>query len=366
MPSALIPQPLTRRGEGPSRESQAVESLNMSTAALALWNLLSPRIPGNRNLLSNFRWHLAFFRNCRPDYIWYWQLGFHVARPRILCDSTNNPSLEPVCGRPLGLTFNRRTGELFVADSPRGLVAVSPDGSNATLLASSAGGVQFRFLNGVDIDQNSEVVYFTDTSAIFTVRSAFKKQHKPSMDFRLFYYITSRWIDNNLWAFVRSQVFSVIITRDRTGRLLSYDPRTKEVRVLQRGLAGPEGVAVSRDGSFLLFSEIVTNTIQRFWLRGPRANTTELVARVEGLPDGIRRNARGEFWVATTVNALSLAPRPVGLRFSEQGVLLQNVTFNITTPGLILSQVEEFNGQLYLGLTTQRFVGRANLIPPAA
>lgn len=138
------------------------------------------------------------------------------------------------------------------------------------------------------------------------------------------------------------------------------------MRVLQRGLAGPEGVAVSRDGSFLLFSEIVTNTIQRFWLRGPRANTTELVARVEGLPDGIRRNARGEFWVATTVNALSLAPRPVGLRFSEQGVLLQNVTFNITTPGLILSQVEEFNGQLYLGLTTQRFVGRANLIPPAA
>lgn len=95
----------------------------------------------------------------------------HIARPRTICDGSINPLLQSECGRPLGLTFNQRTGELYVADSPRGLVVVSPDGRNATLLAASADGVPFRFLNNLDIDQDSEVVYFTDTSSVFSLRS---------------------------------------------------------------------------------------------------------------------------------------------------------------------------------------------------
>ncbi|PKI70351.1 hypothetical protein CRG98_009231 [Punica granatum] len=105
---------------------------------------------------------------------------------------------------------------------------VGLDGRNPNLVASSAEGVRFTFLNGLDIDQNSEVVFFADTSSIFP----------------------------------RSQANAVVLTRDMTGRLLSYNPRTKELKVLLRGLAGPNGVAVSRGGSFLFFTEIVTMTIQ--------------------------------------------------------------------------------------------------------
>ncbi|OWM90336.1 hypothetical protein CDL15_Pgr014638 [Punica granatum] len=235
-------------------------------------------------------------------------------RPKIICNgSITNPILQPICGRPLGLAFNHRTGQLFVVDTALGLAVVSPDGGNGTLLVTSAGGVGFKFLNGVDIDQDSEVVYFTDTSSKFTL----------------------------------SDIIKVLLTRDKTGRLLSYNPRTNESRVLLTGLAGPNGVAVSRDGSFLLFTEMVTNTIRRFWVTGPKANTTELFAQVEGLPDNIRINARGEVWVATTVNALLPTAVPVGLKFSEEGVLQQNTTFDIKFgSSLLLSDVNTFEGQL--------------------
>ncbi|XP_031372120.1 protein STRICTOSIDINE SYNTHASE-LIKE 12-like [Punica granatum] len=250
-------------------------------------------------------------------------------RPKIICNgSITNPILQPICGRPLGLAFNHRTGQLFVVDTALGLAVVSPDGGNGTLLVTSAGGVGFKFLNGVDIDQDSEVVYFTDTSSKFTL----------------------------------SDIIKVLLTRDKTGRLLSYNPRTNESRVLLTGLAGPNGVAVSRDGSFLLFTEMVTNTIRRFWVTGPKANTTELFAQVEGLPDNIRINARGEVWVATTVNALLPTAVPVGLKFSEEGVLQQNTTFDIKFgSSLLLSDVNTFEGKFYLGLTTQTFLGRANI-----
>lgn len=47
---------------------------------------------------------------------------------------------------------------------------MGPGGGNATILATEAEGVPFRFLNDLDIDQATQVVYFTDTSAKFARR----------------------------------------------------------------------------------------------------------------------------------------------------------------------------------------------------
>lgn len=52
-------------------------------------------------------------------------------------------------GRPLGLHFDRR-GNLIVADTHRGLLAIHPSGT-IELLVNSAGGVPFRFTDDVDI-----------------------------------------------------------------------------------------------------------------------------------------------------------------------------------------------------------------------
>ena len=64
----------------------------------------------------------------------------------------------------MGLSFNQRTGDLYIADAYMGLLVVGPEGGLARPLAKEAGGVPFRFTNDVVVDQNSGIVYFTDTS----------------------------------------------------------------------------------------------------------------------------------------------------------------------------------------------------------
>lgn len=77
---------------------------------------------------------------------------------------------ESVCGRPLGLQFYHKTGELYVADAYLGLMRVPARGGMAEVVATKAGGVPFNFLNGLDVDQNTGDVYFTDSSATYRRR----------------------------------------------------------------------------------------------------------------------------------------------------------------------------------------------------
>ncbi|KAA8541126.1 hypothetical protein F0562_025128 [Nyssa sinensis] len=110
-----------------------------------------------------------------------------------------------------------------IADAAFGLVVIGPNGGAATQLATSAGGVPFHFAAAVDVDQLTGNVYFTDASTVYNL----------------------------------SQLHQLIRTRDATGRLLKYDPKTKNVTVLLRGLGGASRVAISRDGSFILVSEFM-------------------------------------------------------------------------------------------------------------
>ncbi|KAJ7956541.1 putative Strictosidine synthase family protein [Quillaja saponaria] len=111
--------------------------------------------------------------------------------------------------------------------------------------------------------------------------------------------------------------------------------------VLLRGLSVAAGVAISRDGAFVLVSEFMANRIQRVWVRGPRANTSEIFLPPVAKPDNIKRNSRGEFWVA--VNNLLGPPQqpkppmlPLRLRVNEQGIVLQPVLWcewpNVRSP----------------------------------
>ncbi|RVW17136.1 hypothetical protein CK203_075990 [Vitis vinifera] len=49
-----------------------------------------------------------------------WYLSHVVLRSKKLCDGSTDPGLEPTCGRPLGLGFNYRTGDLYIADAYHG------------------------------------------------------------------------------------------------------------------------------------------------------------------------------------------------------------------------------------------------------
>ena len=77
---------------------------------------------------------------------------------------------ESRCGRPLGLSFNEKSGDLYIADAYMGLLLVGSSGGLATSLAKEAQGIPFKFTNGVVVDQTSGIVYFTDSSTKFQRR----------------------------------------------------------------------------------------------------------------------------------------------------------------------------------------------------
>ncbi|KAG0627086.1 hypothetical protein M758_2G172600 [Ceratodon purpureus] len=169
---------------------------------------------------------------------------------------------EHVCGRPLGLRFDKH-GNLYIADAYLGLLVMGPQGGVAKAVSTQAEGVPFKFVNDLDFDENG-TVYFTDSSA-----------RRP-----------------------RKQCNLVTFEQDKSGRLLKYDPQTQQTTVIARDLFYPNGIAVSQDSSFLLFSYTSKSRIMKFWLKGPKSGTMEEFAEVPGYPDNIRITKEGDFWVA--------------------------------------------------------------------
>lgn len=254
-------------------------------------------------------------------------------------------------GRPNGMAFDAR-GRLFVADSHRGLLAVSPGGEVA-VLAESADGQPFVFPDGLDIAPDG-TVWFTDATARF-----------PDGAFH----------------------YDVLEGR-ATGRLLSYEPTNGRVRTRVSGLRFPNGVAVSKDGRFALVNETLGYRTLRHWLAGPEAGRTEpFLEGYPGMPDDLRAGEGGLFWVAFAARRRGwvdwLQPRPtlktllasaIGpvfpdtdtrwlgdgallLAFDGEGrivhVLQDRKRRYVTSTGVL-----EHEGRLYVGSVVEPAVGR--------
>ncbi|KAL9254025.1 STRICTOSIDINE SYNTHASE-LIKE 3-like protein [Drosera capensis] len=184
-----------------------------------------------------------------------------------LCNYKPNPRSympnEHICGRPLGLRFDKNTGDMYIADAYFGLLKVGPEGGLATQLTAEAEGVPVRFANDLDID-NEGNVYFSDSSTIYE----------------------------------RRNFMQLVFSGDPSGRVLKYDPVTKQTTVIARNIQFPNGVTLSKDGSFLVFAEGPVGRLNRHWLKGEKAGTTELFAILPGHPDNVRTSEAGTFWVA--------------------------------------------------------------------
>lgn len=93
-----------------------------------------------------------------------------------LCDPKPSPlsylKNEHICGRPLGLRFDKKTGDLYIADAYLGLLKVGPEGGLATSLTTEAEGVPLWFTNDLDVDDEGNV-YFTDSSSKYRRRYSF-------------------------------------------------------------------------------------------------------------------------------------------------------------------------------------------------
>ncbi|KAH7549276.1 hypothetical protein JRO89_XS13G0008000 [Xanthoceras sorbifolium] len=115
----------------------------------------------------------------------------------------------------LGLGIHTSTGKIYIADAYTGLLVVGPNGGLATQLATTANGVPFCFLDGLDVDQLIGDVYFTD-----------------AMKFS-------------------KQLLLVLVTK------------------------------------------FIGKRVQRYWLKGLKANTAEVIATFNGRPANIKRTPSG-------------------------------------------------------------------------
>ncbi|KAL3524956.1 hypothetical protein ACH5RR_013328 [Cinchona calisaya] len=251
-------------------------------------------------------------------------LDHAVASPfwtKKLCENSTKPQLKPLCGRAYDLGFHYETQQLYIADCYFGLGVVGPEGGLAKKLAKSGDGVEFKWLYALVVDQQTGIVYVTDVSTKYDDRG----------------------------------VQDILRTNDTTGRLIKYDPTTREVTVLMKGLNVPGGAEISKDGYFILIGEFLSNQILKYWLKGPKANTLEFLLHVKG-PGSIKRTNAGDFWVASSDNnGITVTPR--GIRFDEFGNILEVVPIPLPYKGEHIEQVQEHNGALYIGSLFHGFIG---------
>ncbi|WP_148861496.1 SMP-30/gluconolactonase/LRE family protein [Marinobacter fonticola] len=251
-------------------------------------------------------------------------------------------------GRPLGMELDRH-GNLIVADAYKGLLAIDPPSGNIRVLSREAEGLPFKFTDDVDIAPDG-MIYFTDASSRFN----------------------------------QSEYMLDLLEMAPNGRLLRLDPATRKTEVLLRNLHFASGVAVSKDGKFVLVNETWKYRTLRYWLSGPKAGTAEIfIDNLPGFPDGIAADSQGRFWLAlaTTRNAfmdsihpypwvkeqiaklpesLKPSPRNYGLVLvvSEDGNIIASLHDPTGEHLQEITSVEPNEGMLYFGSLHNDRIGR--------
>lgn len=200
-------------------------------------------------------------------------------------DGSSWEQLANTGGRPLGMDL-AKDGTLIVADSVRGLLAVTPEGE-ISVLATECGGQALVFTDDVELGEDG-TVYFSDAS--------------------------TKW-DQAHWK-------EDLLEAGAHGRLCSYDPLSGEVKELVSELHFANGVAVDPAGRFVLVNETSRYRVIRVDLAD--LSTSVFVDDLPGFIDGISSDGE-RFWIAVAsprnplIDRLSDNPRLRGslLRIPE-------------------------------------------------
>lgn len=170
-------------------------------------------------------------------------------------------------GRPLGIEFDQQNN-LLVADAFKGLLSISPEGV-ITVLVDSINGETLNYADDVDVASNG-MIYFSDASAKF-----------PAKKYSTY---GASLLDIN--------------EHGGHGRIISYNPITKNTTVLASNINFANGVALSHDEQYLLFNETGTYRVLRLALTGSGQGKIDIVIdNLPGFPDNLARGNNGLYWL---------------------------------------------------------------------
>jgi sugar lactone lactonase YvrE len=267
-------------------------------------------------------------------------------------DGTKPELFADTRGRPLGLVFDS-WGNLIVADAIVGLLSIAPN-ARITVLSMEADGVRYRCANDLDVAADG-TIYFTDASSKFSL----------------------------------TQLRADLLEHQPNGRLLAYDPKTKQTKTLLNDLYFANGVAVSPDQTFVLINDTGTYSVRRYWLTGDKAGKSDIfIDNLPGFPDGISSNGKDTFWLALVNRRLPavdwLAPHPFlrkivwrlptflqpnvhrygfVLGLDVNGKVVHNLQDPSPTCFTQIANAVEHKGNLYFGSIGESAIGRAPLPP---
>ncbi|XP_044469608.1 protein STRICTOSIDINE SYNTHASE-LIKE 7-like [Mangifera indica] len=163
-------------------------------------------------------------------------------------------------GRPLGLAL--RDNEFVVADAYKGLLKINAN--EIELLTDEAESQKFKLTDAVEIAEDG-MIYFTDASYKYDVSEV-------------------------NWDFLEGKPF---------GRLLSFDPVTKNTKLLLHHLYFANGVTISPDQTFLVFCETFMRRCSKYYIKGKEAGHLEkFIENLPGIPDNIHYDGEGLYWIA--------------------------------------------------------------------
>jgi len=176
---------------------------------------------------------------------------------------------EDRCGRPLGMRFDAK-GSLNVADSYYGLYNINIEtGEIKTIYHSSqlVDGKRAMVTNDFDISSSGDI-YFSDSSRKFMLKEG---------------------------------LFDVLESAPN-GRILRHNLKTNATTTLVDGVVFANGVQLSPEEDFLLFSESGRKRVMKYHLKGQLKGKLEIfIDNLPGSPDNIRSNGHGGYWVPLCV-----------------------------------------------------------------
>ena len=182
-------------------------------------------------------------------------------------------------GRVLGFDFDS-AGNLIAADAMRGLLAVAPD-RTITVLTQQVQGQPIVYADAVVVAKSGQI-YFTDASTRFPPQR---------------------------WGGTFEASILDILEQSATGRVLAYDPSTKQTRVVARGLSFANGIALSQDQQSLFACETGKYRVWKLSVLAQDLAVTDapqnrespqaqvLLDNLPGYPDNLMRGQSGRIWL---------------------------------------------------------------------